>query len=161
MFGWPALREAILSTLIELIHQRDVGPLDRVQLRVPGVGRIPGEFSEARLEIRSFKITTPAGEDFVAGDAQLFLRKPLQLVRRDGDRPVLQGVVAIWRQTKDRVVTFRIGDGPVHLFRINVPAKPVEIATMTPWSRTDLIEEGETTRKPNEGEAIEMRYRVY
>jgi hypothetical protein len=82
-------------------------------------------------------------------------------VGTDGDGPVLQGVVAIWRQTKDRVVTFRIGDGPVHLFRINVPAKPVEIATMTPWSRTDLIEEGETTRKPNEGEAIEMRYRVY
>jgi hypothetical protein len=79
----------------------------------------------------------------------------------DGDSPVLQGVVAIWRQTKDRTVTFRIGDGPVHLFRINHPAKPAETDAMTPWSRTDLIEEGKTTRTPNEGEALEMRYRVY
>jgi phosphate/sulfate permease len=82
-------------------------------------------------------------------------------IGRDGDRPVLQGEVAIWRQTKDRVVTFRIGDGPVHLFRIDHPAKPVETNAMTPWSRADLIEEGKATRKPNESDAIEMRYRVY
>jgi hypothetical protein len=82
-------------------------------------------------------------------------------IGRDGESPVLQGVVEIWRQTTDRVVTFRIGDGPVHLFRIDVPAKPVETSLMTPWSRTDLIEEGKATRKPKDGEAFEMRHRVY
>jgi hypothetical protein len=80
---------------------------------------------------------------------------------RDGDADIIQGSVEIWRQTTDRVVTFRIGAGQVHLFRINVPAKPVETATMTPWSRTDLIEEGKVARKPKDGEAFEMRYRVY
>jgi hypothetical protein len=50
----------------------------------------------------------------------------------DGERPVQQSAVAIWRPTKDRVVTFRIGDGPVHLLRIDYPAKPVETGAMTP-----------------------------
>jgi len=82
-------------------------------------------------------------------------------IRRDGDRVVLQGIVDVWRQTTDRALTFRIGQEPVHLFRLNVPAKPVESAAMGPWSPTDLIEDGTVSRKPNDGETFEIRYRVY
>jgi hypothetical protein len=74
---------------------------------------------------------------------------------------VLQGAVEVYRQTTDRFVTFRVGDGPVHLFRINAPAKPVETKQMGPWSKTGFIEEGKTKRAPKDGEALEIRYRIY
>lgn len=77
-----------------------------------------------------------------------------------GNTLVLQGTVAVWRQTTDRFVTFRAGDGPVHLFRINAPAKPVETKEMSAWTKTEFIEEGETKRAPKEGEALEIRYRI-
>ena len=80
---------------------------------------------------------------------------------RVGDTTVIQGHVDVYREAADRVVTFRIGKDPLHLFRINAPAKPVETKTMGPWLQTDLIEEGATRRKPKGGEAFEFRYRFY
>jgi hypothetical protein len=82
-------------------------------------------------------------------------------LRRDGDTNVLQGNVEVWRQTTDRVLTFRIGEGPTHLFRIKAAAIPVERNEMGPWSPTDLFEEAGKQRKPNPGEALEVRYRIY
>jgi hypothetical protein len=58
-------------------------------------------------------------------------------------------------------VTLRIGREPTHLFKLDVAAKPVEGAAMGPWTPTDLIEDGAMQRKPNDGEAFEIRYRVY
>jgi hypothetical protein len=78
---------------------------------------------------------------------------------QDGDRVVLKGSVLIYRRTADRYVTFRIGDGPLHLFRLSVPAEPID-SQLGPWSPTDIIEEGATKRAPKAGEAFDIRYRV-
>ena len=69
------LREVRSLSLFNLIHQRDVGLFDRIELRIPCVGRVPRETLKASLKVRSFKITSPPGKDFVSRDAQLFLRK--------------------------------------------------------------------------------------
>jgi hypothetical protein len=83
---------------------------------------------------------------------------------RDGDRDVMKGSVSMWRRTTDRIVVFRVGDGPAHLFKVTALAMPVNNEVFSAWSSTDLIEEGKTTkvttRKPLAGEALDFRYRV-
>ena len=79
---------------------------------------------------------------------------------RDDDRDVLKGSVVMWRRTADRVLNFRVGDGPTHLFKVSAPAMPVNNEVFSAWSSTDLIEEGKATRKPFTAEALDFRYRV-
>ena len=79
------LREVRSLSLFNLIHQRDVGLFDRIKLRIPCVGRVPRETLKASLKVRSFKITSPPGKDFVcamrSSSFESFLKSPAARMR--------------------------------------------------------------------------------
>jgi hypothetical protein len=60
-------------SFLDLVHQRDVRLLNRIELRVPRIRMVPRESFEPRLEVRSLEIPPSPGKDFVARDTQLIL----------------------------------------------------------------------------------------
>jgi hypothetical protein len=65
-----------------------------------------------------------------------------------------------WVRTTNRTIAFRIGNGPTHLFKLNLPASPPD-SKFGAWQPADGIEQPNAPpRAPKRGEDAEIRHSV-
>ncbi len=82
------------------------------------------------------------------------------VVRREGDREVIQGHFWVNKAAPKRIVAFRLGDGPTYLFTMRLRPRPAADGVLrNTWHGPDSVEDNAgSTRAPSPGETIEIRY---
>jgi hypothetical protein len=122
------------------------------EIRLPPGMAAPKEKSDVEIRLRSAKDNGKAS-----------LHDGLWR-RQDGDRDVMRGVIEFFHVAKERTIAMRIGDGPTHLFKLRIPARPKSSPGLyEAWFPVDLVEDnmsGKGQRPPAAGEVSEIRYFV-
>lgn len=133
----------------------------REDMRNPDLVRPDGRGLSLIYEIR-----LPAGVPAPARSFSIELQSPEEtkradsadVVRKDGDRVVIQGHFYVYKASPKRVVAFRLGDGPATLFTMHLAARPAARGgRWSSWQESDQSGP-RPPRAPDPNETFEIRY---
>jgi hypothetical protein len=84
-------------------------------------------------------------------------------LRDDGDRKVIVAYIPLYTRTSQRMLVMSRPGQPKLLFNIRLSSTPAQSDAFSAWQKVDFVDEMKADagpRRPNDSEALEIRYRV-
>jgi hypothetical protein len=139
----------VFARLAMVEHYDGASPQLHFEIRLPANAAIP-ERKAVEIELNTDKNATGA----VLADTWL---------RRDGDRPVIAGMIPLYLKTSQRIVVLSLPGEPKRLFTLSLSRTPKPAPNFGDWRRVDFIDDPRDSagpQQPGKKDDFEIRIRV-
>jgi MFS family permease len=151
VIGIMAIATGVMGVLYlsqDIVNPNGAAPQLVFEIRLPAGAMPPGP-NERPIELTTSKNRMPALMD-------------REVARKDGDRPVIAGLVEMYYRTSQRMLVMTLPDKTDVLFNIKLASVPKHSPEFSAWHRADYIgEPGKSqTRRATATDNYEIRYRA-